>query len=162
MSDISIVPATEKDFDAIWEIFQIVIAPGDSYIYPTTTTKKQAHVILMEDTAPYVAKIDEKVAGFFVIRQNRVGRGSHVCNAAFMVHPDYQNQKIGRKMGERALIEAKKIGYHAMQFNIVVSTNERAVYLWKSLGFNIIGTVPKAFNHQEKGYVDIYVMHRFL
>ncbi len=162
MPDVMIVPATEQDFNAIWNIFKAVIAPGDSYIYEATTSKEEAHAILMVNTSPYVAKIGNEIVGFYLIRQNRIGRGSHVCNAAYMVNPHYQNQKIGRLMGEHSLKEAKKLGYHAMQFNIVVSTNARAVHLWQSLGFHIIGTVPKAFNHQEKGLVDIYVMHRFL
>ena len=79
-----------------------------------------------------------------------------------MVSSKHQGKKIGRKMGEHSLEEAKKQGYHAIQFNIVVSTNERAVKLWKSLGFNIVGTIPEAFDHKEHGYVDAYVMHRFL
>lgn len=161
MSDLTITKATEQDFDAIWKIFDAVTAPGDSYIYENFT-KEQTHNIWMKDTAPYVAKIGNEIVGTYLIRQNRIGRGSHVCNAAYMVKPEHQGHKIGRKMGEHSLIEAKKMGYLAMQFNIVVSTNERAVHLWKSLGFNIVGTVPKAFNHKEKGLVDAYVMHQFL
>jgi predicted N-acetyltransferase YhbS len=162
MPNLIITKATEQDFNAIWEIFHEVTAPGDSYIYPEDFTKEQTHTIWMEHTAPYVAKIDNEIVGTYLIRQNRIGRGSHVCNAAYMVKPSHQGNKIGRLMGEHSLIEAKKMGYLAMQFNIVVSTNTRAVNLWKSLGFDIVGTVPKAFNHKEKGLVDAYVMHQFL
>lgn len=159
---VTIAPASDKDFDAIWDIFQIIIRQGDSYIYSEHTTKEQAYDILVKDAAVYVAKLQGKIAGFYVIRQNRVGRGSHICNAAYMVHPNFQGQQVGRLMGEHSLKEAKKLGYLAMQFNIVVSTNERAVKLWLSLGFTIIGTIPKGFNHISKGLVDIYVMHRVL
>jgi ribosomal protein S18 acetylase RimI-like enzyme len=162
MSELLITPATDNDFDAIWKIFKDVTAPGDSYIYPEDFTKEQIYAIWMKETAPYVAKIGDEIVGTYLIRQNRIGRGSHVCNAAYMVKPSHQNNKIGRKMGEHSLIEAKRMGYLAMQFNIVVSTNERAVYLWQSLGFKIVGTIPKAFNHKEKGLVDAYVMHQFL
>lgn len=154
--------AREGDFDGIWDIFRQVVATGDSYIYPSDTSKEQCHHYWMEGTEAYVADIEGAIAGTFVIRPNKVGRGSHVCNAGFMVAPAFQGQKIGRTMCEAALKEAKLLGYEAMQFNIVVSTNERAVKLWTSAGFKIIGTVPKAFNHATKGLVDIYIMHRFL
>ena len=163
MTSFTIVPATDNDFDAIWQIFKTITAPGDSYIYSENTTKAQAHDILIKDAAVYVAKTDtQDIAGFYVIRQNRVGRGSHICNAAYMVAPAYQGKGLGKRMGEHSLKEAKRLGYHAMQFNIVVSTNIRAVNLWKSLGFTIIGTIPEGFNHKEKGLVDIYIMHQKL
>ena len=98
----------------------------------------------------------------YTIRPNLAGLGSHVANAGFMVHPHYRNMKLAQAMGAHALAEAKKLGYLAMQFNVVVSTNERAVYLWQKLGFKIIGTVPQAFNHRTNGLVDIHIMHRFL
>lgn len=161
MSDVIISHATEADFGAICGIFRDVTISGDSYIYPEDFTPANIKQ-WMAGSVPYVAKIGKEVVGLYLIRQNRIGRGSHVCNAAYMVSPAYQGKKIGRMMGEHSLVEAKKLGYLAMQFNIVVSTNHRAVHLWKSLGFNIVGTVPKAFNHKEKGLVDAYVMHKFL
>ena len=161
MSDVVITKATEADFEAICGIFHGVTEPGDSYIYPENFSPEDIRT-WMHDATTYVAKIGMEVVGIYLIRKNRIGRGSHVCNAAYMVKPSHQGKKIGRMMGEHSLIEAKKMGYLAMQFNIVVSTNIRAVNLWKSLGFNIVGTVPKAFNHKEKGLVDAYVMHQFL
>jgi ribosomal protein S18 acetylase RimI-like enzyme len=44
----------------------------------------------------------------------------------------------------------------------VVSTNESAIRLWERLGFKIVGTLPGAFRHPDKGYVDVYVMFRSL
>lgn len=162
MSDLTIIPAEEKDFDAVFDIFRQVVSKGETYIYPEGTTKEEAHAIWMQKTAPYVAWKGGQIVGTYTIRPNKIGRGSHVCNAGFMVHPAYQKQGIGKAMGEHALKEARRLGYEAMQFNVVVSTNHHAVYLWKSLGFTVIGTVPKAFNHVAKGLVDIYIMHRFL
>jgi len=49
-----------------------------------------------------------------------------------------------------------------MQFNFVVSTNKRAVKLWSSLGFEIVGRLPRAFEHPELGLVDALVMYREL
>jgi ribosomal protein S18 acetylase RimI-like enzyme len=116
----------------------------------------------MKNTDPYVALINNKVVGSYLIRQNKIGRGSHVCNAAYMVHKDYRAQKVGENMCKHSLSEAKKIGYKSMQFNIVVSTNHKAVALWMKMGFEVVGTIPEAFDHKEKGLVDAYVMHRFL
>ena len=154
--------ATDADFDGIWEIFSDVVSTGDSYIYLETTTRQEAYNIWMINTEPYVAIIDNKIVGIYLIRQNKVGRGSHVCNAAYMVHKDYRVQKIGENMCKHSLSEAKRIGYKSMQFNIVVSTNHKAVALWMKMGFEVVGTIPEAFNHKENGLVDAYVMHRFL
>jgi ribosomal protein S18 acetylase RimI-like enzyme len=93
---------------------------------------------------------------------NRGGLGSHVANASFMVDPSAHGRGAGRAMGEHCLNEARKAGYAAMQFNFVVSTNTAGVALWKKLGFQIVGTLPKAFRHRRLGDVDAYVMHRFL
>ena len=93
---------------------------------------------------------------------NHVGLGSHVANASFMVDPAAQGKGAGRAMGEHCLDEARRAGYQAMQFNFVVSTNTAAVELWKKLGFEIVGTLPKAFRHATLGHVDAFVMHRFL
>lgn len=159
---ITIRPAIEDDFDAMWLIFHQVVASGDTYVYAPDTNEEECHKILFENTHPFVATIDDNIVGLFVIRQNKTGLGSHVCNAGFMVSLDHRRQGIGKVMGQYALKEAKKIGFKAMQYNVVVSTNDKAIALWKSLGFTIIGTVPQAYQHSKHGLVDIYIMHRFL
>jgi ribosomal protein S18 acetylase RimI-like enzyme len=160
---IQITPATQSDFDeGIWDIFQFVASTGDSYIYPPETTKEEARKIWMENTTPFVARLDGKIVGSYLIRQNRIGLGSHVCNAAYIVHKDYRQKKIGTIMCEHSLKKAKEMGFHSMQFNMVVSTNTKAVSLWMKMGFEVVGTVPEGFNHRQKGLVDIYIMHRFL
>jgi len=85
-----------------------------------------------------------------------------VANAAFMVASSAQGSGVGRVMAEHCLSEARRVGFRAMQFNFVVSTNTRAIHLWNQLGFEIVGTLPGAFRHPEKGYVDVYVMFRSL
>jgi ribosomal protein S18 acetylase RimI-like enzyme len=93
---------------------------------------------------------------------NRRGLGAHVANASFMVDPRAQGRRIGEALGRHCLQEAKRAGYLSMQFNFVVSTNTPAVGLWRKLGFEVVGTLPKAFRHRERGLVDVYVMYRFL
>ncbi|HEX8955535.1 MAG TPA: GNAT family N-acetyltransferase [Burkholderiaceae bacterium] len=155
--------ATEADFVAMWGIFHAVVASGDTYVFSPNTSREEAHIYwLGPDIASYVAEIDGSVAGFYKLVPNQRDLGSHVANASFMVSPAAHGQGVGKAMGRHCLREAKKAGYLAMQFNFVVSTNEGAVALWKNLGFAIVGTLPKVFRHARLGYVDAYVMHRFL
>ncbi len=93
---------------------------------------------------------------------NRPGRGAHVATASFMVDPTHQRRGIGRALGAHVIEWAREAGYHAIQFNAVVETNDRAVRLWKSLGFEIIGTVPEAFGHSTHGLVGLHLMFRRL
>lgn len=155
--------AVGADWNAIWPIFQAVVAQGDSFVYAPETTREEAFALWMSPAAAvYVAVEDGEVVGSYWIKPNRPGLGSHIANAAYMVNPDAGGHGIGRAMGEHSLREGKAAGYLAMQFNIVVSSNERAVALWKSLGFSIIGTTPRAFRHARLGLVDAYIMYREL
>jgi L-amino acid N-acyltransferase YncA len=156
--------ATAADADAIWRIFHAVAAPGDTYTFMPDTPRDEAvayflgsHIRswVIEDPAG-------RVIGMYKLVPNHGGLGSHVANASFMVDPAAQGAGAGRAMGEHCLEEARRAGYQAMQFNFVVSTNTAAVALWRKLGFEIVGTLPKAFRHATLGEVDAYVMHRFL
>jgi len=155
--------ATETDHDAIWDIFHAVIAPGDTYAFDPRMSREEALAYWFRaDTHTYVTEDDGHVVGTYILRANQAGSGSHVANAAFMVAPTARGQGIGRAMGENCLSEARRLGFRAMQFNFVVSTNEGAIRLWKQLGFKIVATLPGAFRHPQKGYVDVYVMFRSL
>jgi L-amino acid N-acyltransferase YncA len=155
--------ATEADRDAIWEIFHDVIAPGDTYAFDPQMSRQDAVAYwFRSDTHTYVAEQDRHVVGTYILRPNQSGGGSHVANAAFMVASKARGQGIGRAMGEHCLTEARRLGFSAMQFNFVISTNEGAIRLWKQLGFEIVGTLPEAFRDPGKGYVDVYVMFRSL
>src|ERR1700749_912196 len=160
---IRIRKAEEADFDAIWRIFQEVVRRGDTYTYDPETTRAQAHSIWMSsEHATYGACADDRIVGTYILKPNQPGLGSHVANAGYMVDVDVRGKGVGRAMCEHSLEEARRAGFRAMQFNIVVSTNESAVALWKKLGFSIVGTLPQAYRHRELGLVDAYVMHRFL
>ena len=159
----NIRPALDSDRDAVWKIFQATIAPGDAFVYDPNTPREEAMAYwFAKGTRTYVAEQGGKVAGSYILRANRPGLGDHVSNAGFMVDPAARGLGIGRAMGEHALAEARRLGYRAMQFNFVISTNESAVQLWQRLGFKIVGTLPGAFRHARKGLVDAYVMFRHL
>ena len=159
---LTIRPAIDADRDAIWQIFHEVVATGDTYVFEPSTSREEALAYwFREDTRTYVAEQDG-IVGSYVLRPNRPGLGAHVSNASFIVAKNARGLGVGRAMGEHCLSEARRLGYRAMQFNFVVSTNESAIHLWKDLGFEIVGTLPGAFRHSEKGYIDVYVMFRSL
>lgn len=155
--------AEDRDFQAIWTIFHEVVSQGNAYAFAPDTSLEQAYQLWMQiPTTTYVATLNQEVVGTYYLKPNQPGLGSHVCNAGFMVLSTVRGQGIGRQLGEHALQQAKIQGFKAMQFNFVVSTNERAVKLWKSLGFAIVGTLPNAFRHQQFAWVDVYIMYQWL
>jgi len=155
--------ATPLDTDAIWGIFQPIVARGDTYaLDPGIAREDGLAYWLHPANSCYVADHRGIVVGTYILRSNQSGPGSHVANAAFMVSLGARGLGVGRKMGEHSLSEALRLGFRAMQFNFVVSTNEPAVRLWRQLGFEIVGTLPGAFRHPQAGLVDAYVMFRSL
>ena len=155
--------AVEGDWAAMWRIFQAVVATGTTYVFDPATSPEDARAYFFgPGISSYVIEEDGRVIGMYKLIANRRDLGSHVANASFMVDPARQGAGAGRAMGLHCLEEARRAGYVAMQFNFVVSSNEAAVRLWKSLGFSIVGVLPRAFRHRQLGYVDAYVMHRFL
>jgi L-amino acid N-acyltransferase YncA len=161
--ELTIRRAGPEDADDIWQIFHEVVARGDTYTFDPATTREEALAIWMSPQAwAYVAIADGNVLGTYFMRRNQPGLGSHVANAGYMVKHEAQGRGVGRAMCEHSLREARELGFQAMQFNIVVSTNESAVALWQKMGFSIVGTLPRVFQHRELGFVDAYVMHRFL
>jgi ribosomal protein S18 acetylase RimI-like enzyme len=163
LKQLAIREADDSDFDAIWPIFREVVSRGDTYNYNPSTTKEEAFSIWMaESNATYIAHHDNEPVGTYILRANQSGLGSHVANAGYMVTSAARGLGIGRAMCEHSVDEARRAGFLAMQFNLVVSTNEAAVALWKKMGFSIVGTLPLVFRHKELGLVDAFVMHRFL
>ena len=156
-------PANKADEDAVWDIFHAVVTPGDTLVFALGTSREEALACWFRpDTHTYVAESDGRIVGSYILRPNQPALGSHVANAGFMVAPSARGLGVGRRMGEHCLDEARRLGFRAMQFNIVVSTNEPAVHLWQQLGFSIVGTLPGAFCHSQRGYVDAHVMFRTL
>jgi L-amino acid N-acyltransferase YncA len=163
--DMKIRPANTMDFDAMWRIFHAVVATGTSYAFaPDTCREDGLAYFIGPGIASWVAEDEDRVVGMYKLMPNRRGMAlaSHVANASFMVDPGHAGRGVGKALGLHCLREARRAGYLAMQFNSVVSTNTPAVSLWKKLGFEIVGTLPKAFRHRERGLVNVYVMYRFL
>jgi L-amino acid N-acyltransferase YncA len=160
---LNIRPAKDSDRDSIWRILKEVIAAGDTYPIDPKISREDAFAYWFQTGAcAFVAQQAEQIVGIYTMHPNQSGAGAHVSNAAFMVPAIARGQGVGRAMGEHCLKEARRLGFRAMQFNFVVSTNKSAVKLWQSLGMKIVGTLPGAFRHPQKGYVDVYVMFQQL
>jgi GNAT superfamily N-acetyltransferase len=155
--------ATDSDDDSIWKIFREVIAAGETYPLDPNTSREEALAYWSQCRAHvYVVEKESEIVGSYSLHANQAGGGAHVANAGFIVERSGRGQGIGRAMGEHCLSEACRLGFRALQFNFVVSSNESAVRLWQELGMKIVGTLPGAFRHPTKGYVDVYVMYRSL
>ena len=155
--------AKKADWDSIWPIFLEIVESGETYGYETDTTKEQAEEIWIE--APrktFVFEQSGKILGTYYLKTNQAGPGKHVCNCGYMVSSHARGRGLATTMCEHSQKVAVELGYKAMQFNFVASSNEGAVRLWRKLGFDIVGRLPKAFNHPAKGYVDALVMYKWL
>jgi L-amino acid N-acyltransferase YncA len=168
VNDLLIRPATEADLNAIWSIFQTHVAAGETYAFGAGTSREDCYAYwFAPQVSAFVATQEvepgrERVLGLYKQQPNQVGRGDHVANASYMVSPFARGAGVGCRLGQHSIREARRLGYLAMQFNFVVSTNDAAIHLWKRLGFSIVGTLPKAFRHRRLGYVDAYVMYQLL
>jgi L-amino acid N-acyltransferase YncA len=155
--------ATEEDWPQIWPFLRQIVRDGETYAYDPDMDEVVARELWLVGppgrTVVAVQK-DGTVIGTANMYANRPGRGSHVASASFMVDPRASGQGVGRALGEEVLAWARSGGFRAMQFNAVVETNVPAIALWRSLGFEIIGTVPEAFHHPSEGFVGLHIMYR--
>ena len=159
MADVRIRLAGSGDADAIWRIIEPIIRSGETYALPRTMTREDALAYwLPASHGVYVAEEQGTILGTYCMRVIRPGGGDHVANCGYMVSPRATGRGIGRAMCVDSIERARKLGFRAMQYNFVVSTNESAVRLYQSLGFEIAGRLPGAFVHPSRGYVDAYVM----
>jgi ribosomal protein S18 acetylase RimI-like enzyme len=155
--------ATDADRPAVLAIVAPTLAAGETYATARDLTDTQVLDYWFEPAHEvFVAETDGVILGTYYLMANRRGGGSHVGNCGYITAPAAQGQGVARAMGEHSIARAVERGFRAIQFNNVVATNTRAVALWQSLGFSIVGTLPGAFNHPTHGYVDCYVMFRVL
>ena len=160
----NIRPLSEADWPAVWELMEPVIRAGDTYPYAIDMTVDDARRMWIEyPAATYVAEDAEgRILGTYYVKPNQPTLGAHVANCGYMVAEHARGRGIATQMCEHSQDEALRMGYRAMQYNLVVRTNEASVHLWQKMGFAIVGTLPGAFNHAEHGYVDAYVMYKEL
>lgn len=162
-TDLLIRPAGHAEAPAIWTILEPVIREGETYALPRDMSQDQALAYwLAPGHEAFVAEADEVILGTYYLRPNQPGGGGHVANCGYVVARGAEGRGVARAMAEHSLEHARRRGYCAMQYNFVIATNERAVRLWQSLGFEVVGRLPGAFAHPRLGFVDALVMHRKL
>lgn len=158
--------ATAADWPGIWSVLEPVIREGETFTWDRDTSEDSARAKWVKEapgqTFVAVDKGSGEVLGTGEFHANQGGGGSHVANAGYMVAAKHSGKGIARALCAYSLVEAKAAGFYAMQYNAVVESNVRAVWLWQSMGFTILATVPEAFNHPEIGYVGLHVMYRKL
>lgn len=155
--------ATAADHSAIWTLLEPVFAAGQTYAVPQDISRDAAlNIWCTKPAATFVAEENGTLLGTFYIKTNAEGGGAHVCNCGYITAQDAQGRGVARKMCERSQVEAAALGYKAMQFNLVLSTNTAAVALWHKLGFKTVGVLPRAFDHPQLGYVHAHVMYKEL
>jgi ribosomal protein S18 acetylase RimI-like enzyme len=155
--------ARPSDAQAIWAMIEPVIRAGETYALPRDMSREDALDYWMgDDRETFVVESGAKLLGTYYLRANQMGGGSHVANCGYITAQDATGRGVARAMCEHSLLLARERGFRAMQFNLVVSTNERAVRLWQALGFSVIGVLPGAFRHPKLGDVDALVMYRQL
>lgn len=157
----NIRPITGADFDQVWPIIRDVVQAQETYAFDPDMDRETAWNLWVElPRATYVAEEDGQILGTYYIKPNAAGPGDHVCNCGYMTSPAARGRGIAGKLCAHSLQVAKEMGFLSMQYNSVVSANEVAVALWKKQGFEIVGTLPKAYRHKTLGLVDCYVMSR--
>jgi L-amino acid N-acyltransferase YncA len=150
------------DWPRIFPFFRDIVEDGETYAYPEGLTSDEAERLWTGQGRVVVALDDEHVLGTATMGPNRPGRGAHVATGSFMVDPAAAGRGVGRALGTHMIEWATAEGFAAIQFNAVVETNAAAVHLWRSLGFRVLGTVPKAFDSRRHGRVGLHVMWRAL
>ena len=158
---VEIRDATDADWPEIYRFYSQIMDEGRTYAYPAGQSLGEARSWWMEPppSRVTVAIEDEKIVGSAKMGPNRPGRGAHIATGSFLVDPASRRQGAGRALGEDAIGWCREQGYHGIQFNAVVEVNEPALRLWKALGFEVIGTVPEAFDHPDHGLVGLHVMY---
>ena len=157
--------AEPADWERIWPILQEIVRAGDTFSWDRDVTEERARSFWMHDLPgrTFVAVDDDgTIVGTAESHPNHGGGGAHVASAGFMVPASASGRGVGRALVEHVLEQARADGFLSMQFNAVVAANTRAVWLWKSVGFEVVGTIPDGFRHPDLGYVDLLVMYRRL
>ena len=156
-------PATDQDSSAIWAIMEPIIRAGETYTQPRDMDRESALAYWFSpEREVFVAEESGEVVGTYCLQPNQKGGGAHVANCGYMTAVSATGRGVARTMCAHSLDRARERGFRAMQFNFVISSNDRAVRLWQSFGFEIVGRLPGAFLHPTHGYVDAYIMYRTL
>ncbi len=159
----SIKAMTKADFKLFWPTFSRIVKNQETYAYDPNINFEDAYKLWCSPPKrAFIYEQNGEICGSYYITPNAKGPGAHICNCGYMVDPSFRGRGIAQSLYEHSLGIAKEDGFKAMVFNTVVATNVVAVYLWKKMGFQTIGTIPKAYLHKSLGYVDCHIMYKEL
>lgn len=152
------------DWREIWRIVEPVFRAGETYAFAPDIAESEAMETWFEKPAAtwLAINVQQEIVGTYFIKPNQPGLGNHVCNCGYIVSESARGRGIASEMCVHSQQQAVEMGFRAMQYNFVVSTNEGAIRLWKRLGFDVVGTLPGAFRHSRLGFVDALVMFKSL
>jgi len=154
---------SDIDFQKFWPVFERIVKGQETYAFESDMSYEDALGLWLESPLKtYVFEENGQILGSYYIKANAMGPSDHISNCGYMVATKARGKGIARQLCEHSQLIAKELGFCAMQFNSVVSSNEIAIKLWQTLGFKIIGTIPQAYRHKRLGLVDSYIMHKFL
>ena len=161
---LQIRPFAPSDWPAVWALLELVFRAGETFPHDPAITEEQARALWVEQTQAVMVAVDQAgaVAGTYYLKPNSLALGAHVANAGYVVAEHCRRQGIGSRLCQHSLQAARRLGFRAMQFNLVVSTNTAGLRCWQSNGFQVVGTLPGAFRHKQLGYVDALVMFQGL
>ena len=152
-----------QDWTELWKLLEPVFRAGETYAIDRDISEPNARRLWTEvPRITYVAENDGAIVGTYYLKSNQAGPGAHVCNCGYVVSTAARGKGIASQLCAHSQDEARRLGYRSMQFNLVVSTNEEAIRLWKKLGYDIVGRLPEAFDHPQQGLVDAFVMFKHL
>ena len=152
----------ETDISAMIEIWNEVVESGNAFPQLDLLTKENGAVFFAEQSCAMVAEVADNVVGLYILHPNNIGRCGHIANASYAVKATERGHKIGEELVAHSIIQGAKLGFRILQFNAVVASNERALQLYKQLGFVTVGTIPKGFLMKDGHYEDIVLFYKIL
>jgi L-amino acid N-acyltransferase YncA len=163
-SPLQIRPYSAADWPVVWALLEPVFRAGETFPHDPAITEEGAQVAWVKRNQAVMVAVDPAgaVVGTYYLRPNSLALGAHVANAGYVVAEQCRRQGVGSRLCQHSLQAARRLGFRAMQFNLVVSTNAAGIRCWQRNGFQLVGTLPGAFRHKQLGYVDALVMFQGL
>lgn len=153
----------DADWSGLWNVLEPVFRAGETYPLAPDISKADARTVWIDTpTLTFVVEHQDKIIGSYYIKPNQSALGAHVCNCGYVTSPDARGMGVASAMCIHSQEAGRELGFLAMQYNLVVATNEAAVHLWQKMGFELVGTLPRAFNHKKLGLVDAHIMYKEL
>jgi len=161
---LQIRPFEAADWPGLWSLLEPVFRAGETFPHDPAISEAEAQVAWVERSQAVMVAVDASGAlvGTYYLRPNSLALGAHVAKAGYVVAEQARRRRIGSRLCQHSLQAARRLGFRAMQFNLVVSTNSAGIRCWQRNGFQVVGTLPGAFLHKRLGYVDALVMFQGL